>query len=127
VWLSVFYAPFVPIVVPISIAGLFLFYLCESYLFRTSYNVPHMLSKHISNTAIAILNYLVFIISAGQALLIIYIELTLRSYLDAAEIVAIVLAFALSLIFFFIPGKAINKKIWKFEETHNELSYDEAL
>ena len=126
IWLSLFYGPFVPIVVPISIVGLFLFYFTEVYLFRTHYNVPRMLSKHIANTAQRLLNYIVLVIAAGQTLMIIYIAYTLDSGLTTIEIVSIVLGVALAIVFLFIPGADINKRLFKFDDTENPLSYADA-
>ena len=52
IWLTSFYAPFTPIVVPISIIGLIANYFVEKYLFGSSYSAPNMISKHLNDGCI---------------------------------------------------------------------------
>jgi hypothetical protein len=74
VWLTCFYAPFSPIIVPISILGLILFYFTETELFRTSYRAPNMLSISITRTAMRLLDYTGVILAGGQILITAYIK-----------------------------------------------------
>jgi hypothetical protein len=51
-WLTSFYAPFVPIVVPLSIVGLIFNYIVEKYLFGSAYAAPNMISTALNNSCI---------------------------------------------------------------------------
>jgi hypothetical protein len=48
IWLTAFYAPFVPVVVPLSMIGLGINYWIEKHLFRYAYSVPNTLSSMIN-------------------------------------------------------------------------------
>ncbi len=74
VWLTCFYAPFVPLVVPISIFGLIFFYFTEAELFRSSYRAPNMLSISITRTAMRLLDFTAVILAIGQILIVVYIK-----------------------------------------------------
>lgn len=52
VWLTAFYAPFTPVVVPISIVGMIINYFVEKYLFGSSYSAPNMISGALNNSCI---------------------------------------------------------------------------
>jgi hypothetical protein len=52
IWLAAFYAPLVPIVVPISILGLGLNYAIEKLLFSKIYAAPNMMSSMVNDSAI---------------------------------------------------------------------------
>lgn len=65
IWLTAFYAPLVPIVVPISAGGLFLYYWTEKCLFGGSYKVPNMMSSMINEVAIELMEYFPLILSIG--------------------------------------------------------------
>jgi len=52
IWLTAFYAPFTPIVVPISILGLIFNYFVEKYLFGVVYSAPNMISKAVNDSCI---------------------------------------------------------------------------
>ena len=74
VWLTCFYAPFVPVVVPISIVGLTIFYFTEGELFRTKYKVPTLLSASITMAATRLMDFTGIIMSSGQLIIIIYLK-----------------------------------------------------
>lgn len=74
VWLTCFFAPFVPIVVPISIVGLTVFYFTEGELFRTKYRVPTLLSASITMAATRLMDFTGIIMSSGQLIIIIYLK-----------------------------------------------------
>lgn len=73
-WLTAFYAPLVPVVVPISIIGLVLNYFIEKDLYRKIYNVPNMLSSMVNDSAIELLEYFPLIISLGEFIVYIYVS-----------------------------------------------------
>lgn len=52
IWLTAFYAPLVPVVVPISVVGLVGNYFIEKYLYARVYSVPNMLSSMVNDSAI---------------------------------------------------------------------------
>jgi len=52
IWLSAFYAPFAPIVVPISIIGLILNYIVEKHLFGGAYSAPNMISAAVNKSCV---------------------------------------------------------------------------
>jgi hypothetical protein len=79
IWLTCFYAPLVPIVVPISIAGLAFYYFSEVYLFRTAYSKPNMLSINIAHQSIFLLNFTPLVISLGQIAIVYYIKYFFKS------------------------------------------------
>lgn len=79
VWLTCFYAPFAPIIVPISIFGLIFFYFAETELFRTSYRAPNMLSMNITLTAMRLLDYTGVVLSGGQILITLYVKFIFSS------------------------------------------------
>jgi hypothetical protein len=54
-WLTSFYAPFTPIVVPISMLGLALSYLLEKYLFGSAYSAPNMISSDVNDDCMELL------------------------------------------------------------------------
>lgn len=68
-----------PIVVPISIFGLLLFYIVEQFLFRNYYKVPFMLSKVIVYTAINLMNYTGLVMLSGAFIVIFYISFQLNA------------------------------------------------
>ena len=74
VWLTCFYATFVPIIVPISVIGLLYFYFSEVYLFRNYYAIPFMVSKHLVSTAVFLLRYTGLIALAGGFIVVFYIS-----------------------------------------------------
>ena len=74
IWLTCFYATFVPIVVPISVIGLLYFYFSEVYLFRNYYAIPFMVSKDLVNTAIWLLSYTGLVTLIGGFLVVFYIS-----------------------------------------------------
>lgn len=79
VWLTCFFAPFVPIVVPISILGLVIFYLTEAELFRVKYKMPNMISLHITNAAMRLLEFTGIVMTGGQFLITFYIKYLFQS------------------------------------------------
>lgn len=73
-WLTCFYAPFAPLIVPISVLGLIFFYFTETELFRSSYRAPNMLSISITRTAMRLLDFTGVVLTAGQLLIVVYIK-----------------------------------------------------
>lgn len=52
IWLTAFYAPLAPIVVPISIIGLSINLFLEKILFSKSYSIPNTISSMLNDSAI---------------------------------------------------------------------------
>lgn len=73
-WLSAFYAPLVPIVVPISILGLSLNYWLEKYSYGKAYSVPNMISSEVNEAATELLDWTPLIFSLGEFLVYLYFE-----------------------------------------------------
>lgn len=55
IWLTAFYAPLAPIVVPISIFGLLINYFLEKILFGKKYSIPNTVSSMLNDSAIELL------------------------------------------------------------------------
>lgn len=55
VWLTMFYGPFVPVVIPLSIVGILGFYHVEKYMYTKYYKVPNMVSPTLTKEMIDLL------------------------------------------------------------------------
>lgn len=64
-WLTAFYAPLTPVVVPISAFGLILNYFVEKCLFGKAYSSPNTISSMLNDSAIELLEYFALILSLG--------------------------------------------------------------
>lgn len=115
VWLTVFYAPFAPIIVPISVLGLIFFYFAETELFRSSYKVPNMLSMSITRTAIRLLDFTGIIFSVGQILIVFYIKFIFHSKFLIEEQIGVALCILFSLVLIFLPSTKINERLFPFK------------
>ena len=73
-WLTFFFAPFVPLVALFSLAGLGLFYVTCKILFRHAYRLPKVRSHQINSSAITLANALPFALSSGQLLLHLFLK-----------------------------------------------------
>ncbi len=118
IWLTCFYAPFAPIVVPISIFGLILFYFTEGEIFRTSYNVPNMLSLSITKAAIRLLDSTGVILSVGQILIVLYIKFTFKSPWTPLEEAGLGLCLAFSIVILILPSYNLNKYFFPFQNKY---------
>lgn len=65
IWLTAFYAPLVPLVVPISIFGLIFNYWLEKYSYGKKYAAPNMISSLVNDAAIELLEWVPLILSLG--------------------------------------------------------------
>lgn len=74
VWLTAFYAPFTPVVVPISIIGLIINYFVEKYLFGAYYSAPNMISSALNKSCIELFEYVPLILSIGEFLIYMYFK-----------------------------------------------------
>lgn len=115
IWLAAFYAPLVPVVVPISIIGLILNYLIEKDLYRKVYNVPNMLSSMVNDSAIELLEYFPLIISLGEFIVYIYVKNYDVSSLPENWSIPIYVSIGLSALNLLLPMDQINKKILKLK------------
>ena len=64
-WLTAFYAPLVPVVVPISILGLTTRYWIEKVSYGNYYSTPNMISSLVNHAAMNLLDWFPFILSVG--------------------------------------------------------------
>lgn len=55
IWLTAFYAPLAPVVVPISAVGLLLNYIIEKCLFGKVYSAPNNISSMVNDSALELL------------------------------------------------------------------------
>jgi hypothetical protein len=115
IWLTAFYAPFVPIVVPISIIGLVLNYFIEKYLFSASYSTPNMISTEVNDSCIELFEYVPLILSIGEFLIYLYFKKFNFSQVPINWSVPIYLSIGISLINLIIPMKQVNKCICKMK------------
>lgn len=65
IWLTAFYAPFTPVVVPISILGLIINYFVEKCLFGSAYSAPSMISDTLNDSCVELFEYVPLILSIG--------------------------------------------------------------
>lgn len=127
-WLTCFYAPFAPVVVPISMFGLIFFYFTEAELFRTSYRAPNMLSISITRTAIRLMDYTGVVLAGGQILIVFYIKFIFGSKFTLAEQIGVALCVGLSIVLIALPSQKINAKLFPFDnDLDDEIDYDAAL
>jgi hypothetical protein len=128
IWLTCFYATFVPIVVPISVVGLLYFYFSEVLLFRNNYSVPFMVSKHLVDTAVWLLRYTGLITLTGGFIVVFYISYALNVDFTLVQSIPFIVGLGLSLAIIFMPNERINKKLFAI---HNKQltapTYDEAF
>lgn len=71
-WLTAFYCPLTPIVVPISIIGLFFNLYLEKCLHSGSYRAPNMASRQQNATALELMEFVPLIMSCGDLLIYLY-------------------------------------------------------
>lgn len=114
IWITCFYAPFAPVVVPISIAGLSFFYFSQAELFRTSYSAPNMLSISITNAAMRLLDFTGIMLAIGQFLVVFYIKYNYSGVWTVTEQVGLALSLFLSILLIIIPSININKRLIPF-------------
>lgn len=117
IWLSCFYATFVPVVVPISVAGMVYFYFSEVYLFRNHYSVPCMVSKHLVDTAVWLLRYTGLIMLTGGFVVVYYVSVQSNSDFGISEAIPFIIGLGLSIALILIPNDRLNEKLFSI---HNK-------
>lgn len=115
-WLTCFYAPFAPLIVPISICGLIFFYFTEAELFRSSYRAPNMLSISITRTAMRLMDFTGAVLSIGQILIVFYIKFLFGSTFTLAEQIGVALCVGFSVILILLPSQKINKRLFPLQD-----------
>jgi hypothetical protein len=108
-WLTAFYAPLVPIVVPISVLGLGLNYMIEKYLYRYIYSAPNMLSDMVNDSALEMMEYFPLIISMGEFIIFSYIKNYEVIALPLNWSIPIYISIALSMLNLVLPMDQLNK------------------
>ncbi len=104
-WLTAFYAPFVPIVVPLSIFGLIFNFIVEKYLFGSSYSAPNMISKAVNDSCIELLEYVPLILSLGEFLIYMYFKKFNFNIVPVDWSVTIYISIGVSLVHLLLPTK----------------------
>lgn len=111
IWLTAFYTPFAPVVVPISIIGLSLNYLLEKYLYGSVYSMPNMLSSMINDSAIELMEYFPLILAIGEFIIYFYFVNYNFSALPLNWEIPIYASLAISLLNLLLPMDALNRCI----------------
>lgn len=113
-WLTAFYAPFTPIVVPISIIGLVFNYLIEKNLFGSAYSAPNMISAAVNDSCVELFEYIPLLLSLGEFLIYWYFKKFNFNEIPVNWSVPIWLSIGISLIQLMLPMGTFNKQICKF-------------
>ena len=136
IWLTAFYSPLVPIVVPVSIAGLIFNYWIEKCLYGNTYKAPNMISSMVNEVAIELLEYFPLILSVGEFLIYFYFYNYDFQNVPKNYSIPIYVAFGISLINIALPMDRINRRIfhlkideetfpsYKDVENNFEVTYD---
>lgn len=112
-WLTAFYAPMVPIVVPVSIFGLTVNYFIQKCLYGKSYSIPNMLSSMLNDTAIQLLEFFPLILSFGEWLLYLYLRSFHFEQIPEYWSIPIYISLGLSLLNLLLPMDDLNHKLCK--------------
>lgn len=115
-WLTAFYCPLVPIVVPISALGLLLNFWIEKCLHAKSYRCPNMVSGMVNATATELLEYIPIILCLGEFLIYLHFEEYHIDQIPTHWAVPIYLSISISVLYLLMPFKFINKKLFTVEE-----------
>lgn len=68
-----FYASFVPLVIPISMVGVFAYYHLEKYMFLKHYKIPNMISQELTKEMLDLLDYSPFLLACGNFVVYLYL------------------------------------------------------
>ena len=126
-WLTAFYAPFTPVVVPISIIGLIINYFIEKNLFGSAYSAPNMISAALNESCVELFEYIPLLLSLGEFLIYWYFKKFNFSEIPINWSVPIWLSIGISLIQLILPMEQFNKLICKINsDLSNEPPYSQA-
>ena len=110
IWLTAFYAPVCPIVVPISIFGLLINYWIEKCLFSRVYSIPNTTSSMVNDSAIELMEYFVLIISLGEFIVFLYFQSFRPELLPNYWSIPIYVSVAISGLNLLLPMDSLNNK-----------------
>lgn len=116
VWLTMFYAAFVPLVIPISMIGIFAFYHLEKYMYLRHYKVPNMISQDLTKSMLDLLDYSPFLLAAGNFLLFLYMWYFKIEQIPSRYTIPIYIGLILTGVYIFLPTDKINEIVFKFKK-----------
>jgi len=120
IWVTAFYAPVLPIGVPLAVLGLFLSYWTDKYLLLNRYVRPSALGKSLSLWMAEYLELSPFFFAVGN---IVFRSLIKRNDDDNVDdpILPTILGLAISFAHFLVPAHSIAKKC--FSSSERDYSY----
>lgn len=128
--LTAFYAPIMPILVPITLLGLICSYWMDKYLILRRYNEPELLSPYINKKMSRYLDYVPLCFAAGNLFfkMEVYEKLDSQAMIDATDFQSDYVILAVSLINYFVPSLTINKWLFAVDDfcTSDKPSYSKA-
>lgn len=125
-WLTAFYAPILPIGIPISLVGIFLSYWTDKYLLLNRYAKPSELGKALNKWMTEYLELTPFFFSLGNLVFRRLIKGFDGEIIDET-ILPTFLALGLSLVHFILPLNWLTKCCFSQEENHSyKPPYSEA-
>ena len=112
IWLTAFYAPLAPLVVPISIFGLVFNLILEKCLYGKIYSIPNLLSSMLNDSAIELLEYFPLILSLGEFVIYLYIKNFHFELLPDYWSIPIYIAMGISVLNLLLPMDELNHKLF---------------
>jgi hypothetical protein len=125
VWLTAFYAPAIPICIPISLGGLFFQYWAEKYVLLRRSSYPLTMGSHLPKSTIVSLECTTFIYALGSLIFSVYASYFTadEDYYIAPNVAAVVISFA----YLVFPINYLNKFMCSMVKKEEEdTPYDEA-
>ncbi|CAD8213980.1 unnamed protein product [Paramecium octaurelia] len=116
VWITLFFAPLVPISLLFCICGLFLYYWIQKYLLLRRKCRPPLQSSHLNSEMCNIINFSPILLAAGQ----LWVDFVFES--NATTKIVNFVSIGFSGLEFFFPFEKIAKKFLTWPEDPNELS-----
>lgn len=123
-----FYAPSIPMALPMTIVGLILSYWSERFVLVRRAVLPNSLSSQLQESMIEYLEWIGFMFALGNLIVFINLEdLQGRKAIDTCSTTLIFLCLVASLIHIFFPMQLLNEKLFPLvDEVTEFIDYDEA-
>jgi len=113
-FLTAFYAPILPIGIPISILGVSLAYWADKEYFLRRCITPFEMGKELSKIMTDYLEFFTFLFAAGNALMGLYIKQYSNDAATANGVLTVcLLGLILSILHLFVPTRSLHKQFIK--------------
>ena len=106
--LTALYAPAVPVVVPVALIGMIIFYFLEKLLITRSYSMPPNISSMTFDSAMELLEYFLITFALGQLVIYAYFYSYQVGELPLDWLITIFITLALAIFNSALPMDAIN-------------------